>query len=520
MAYFSQIEIQGKNDDGELKTVAVTPEGHVETEIHGPILPFGALHTENLTPLFQADAVYNVNQNEANVTQSGSGTVTVSDSLFLCSTGTTVGSQAVLQSRKRLRYRAGQGVVGRFTAVYTSPVANSYQIVGYGHAEDGVYIGYVGTQFGVLYVNRGVREQRTLTVTTGSSTTENLTITLNGTAYSVPVTNSGNIQRTVYEISRFDYAGWTAYPNGATVVFLRDSAGTASGTYSLAGTTAVGTFAQTKAGVASTDTFIDQSSFNVDKLDGTGPSGFTIDPQKGNVFQIDIQYLGFGAIVFKVEVAPTDGNNANWEVFHIIRNPNTLTTSTFGNPSFPFTMAGYSAGSTTNLTVKCASYMGGIEGQKMLHGNRFSYYNQLTTVTAASYQCLMTIGNKLTYGNRSNQSVINILSVSGAVKHTNPVIYYLVRNATLAGNPNFSDYSTNSSSIIDTSATTCTFNLNQVIWSGHLGETGEIDHHFGNGSFNMEEVTLQPGEYITLCAKAAAGSPSYVTGSINTREDQ
>lgn len=34
------------------------------------------------------------------------------------------------------------------------------------------------------------------------------------------------------------------------------------------------------------------------------------------------------------------------------------------------------------------------------------------------------------------------------------------------------------------------------------------------------EVTLQPGEWVTLAAKATTGSPSYVTGSLNTREDQ
>jgi len=53
-----------------------------------------------------------------------------------------------------------------------------------------------------------------------------------------------------------------------------------------------------------------------------------------------------------------------------------------------------------------------------------------------------------------------------------------------------------------------------------LGDTGEIDHHFGNGNFNGEEVTLQPGEWVTLAAKAVTGNPSYVTGSVNTREDQ
>ena len=40
------------------------------------------------------------------------------------------------------------------------------------------------------------------------------------------------------------------------------------------------------------------------------------------------------------------------------------------------------------------------------------------------------------------------------------------------------------------------------------------------GEYNAEEFTLQPGEWITLAAKSLAGTPSYVTGTINTREDQ
>lgn len=53
--------------------------------------------------------------------------------------------------------------------------------------------------------------------------------------------------------------------------------------------------------------------------------------------------------------------------------------------------------------------------------------------------------------------------------------------------------------------------------SGHLGDTGELDHHFNGGG--AEDLTLQPGEWLTLAAKSTAGTPSHVTGSINTRED-
>jgi len=522
----------GTTDINATKALASTAEGHLEVAIHSPRLPFGSVHAEKLTPIFQSDGVYGINSGQELTTVSGSGVATTEQSSFKISTGTTIYSQSVLQGRKRLRYRAGQGVVGRFAGLYTTPVANSYQLQGFGHSEDGLYFGYGNTgdlsdtRFGILYVKRGVREVKTLTITTGATASGNVTITLNGTAFTVPVTNASNIQRTVYEISQFAYTGWDAYPSGATVVFLRNSAGVTAGTQTLgvAATGVVGSIVQTKAGVASTDTFIPQSSWNVDTMDGTGnagnPSGILLNPQTGNVFQIGIQYLGYGTLSFQIEKALT-GNNADFINVHVINNPNTLTNTTFSNPSFPFTAAVYSAGSTTDLIVKTGSFAGFIEGQKVLHGNRLTYFNQLTTVGATNFQALFTILNKKVYTGKSNQAVINLLSVTGAIKHTSPVIYYLIKGGTLTGNPNFQDLSSNSCSAWDTAATTVTYTTgDQLLWTGHLGDTGELDHHFGNGEFNAEELTLQPGEWITLAAKSTTGTPQYVTGSINTREDQ
>jgi len=171
--------------------------------------------------------------------------------------------------------------------------------------------------------------------------------------------------------------------------------------------------------------------------------------------------------------------------------------------------------------VNCGSFAGFIEGQKYLHGGRFSYFNSLTTVGATNFQALFSIMNTRYYKGRANQAVINLLSVTGALKHTSPCIFYLIKNGTLAGNPNFQALTTDSCSVWDSTATTVTYTDGyQLLWTGHLGDTGELDHHFGNGTYNAEELTLQPGEWITLAARATTGTPSYVTGSINTREDQ
>ena len=67
----------------------------------------------------------------------------------------------------------------------------------------------------------------------------------------------------------------------------------------------------------------------------------------------------------------------------------------------------------------------------------------------------------------------------------------------------------------DTAATTATFSDNQqIVLSGQLPETGSFQFMFD------DEVTLQPGETLSVCARATTGTPAYVSASLNTREDQ
>ena len=527
VAQMTRSVIMGQTDGGLYRNVPITPEGHLEVAIHSPRNPFGSIHTEELTPIFQTDAVYGLNAGQVSSGITGTGSADSIDSTFTLSTGTTIYSSAYIQSRKRLRYRAGQGIVGRFTAAFTTGVADSYQIVGFGHAEDGIYVGYKDDEFGLLYTHHGAREIQELEITNAATGAGNVTVTLNGTANVIAVSAAaiGNIARTVYELSQGTYSGWRAQPNGAgtKILFVANDAGNKVGAFSVAGSGVVGSYTEIRQGAALTEDFYPITTWNGDVLDGTksasNPSGFNIDPTKLNVYQIGIQYLGAGTLTLEVETT-SDDNNAEWIVAHAIKLPNTLTKTSFSNPSFPFTMSAYSAGSTTNLTVRAGSFAGFIEGKKKLNGNRFSYFNAITTADASNYTALFTVENALVHAGKANQSVINFLSLNGAVKHTQPVVFYLIKDAVLAGNPSFGDYASDvSATIFDNSATTCTFSSNaQLVWTGHLGETGEIDHEFAEGG--PEELTLEPGEKLTLAVKAVQNSPAWVSVGLNTREDQ
>lgn len=528
MTHLRRITVQGTQDNGDEVPIAATGEGHLEVAIHDPRLPFGSLHTERLRSEFQVDAVYGIPAGACTTTTghavtagaANTGSVTGTSNKFTCATGTTQFSFATLQSRKRLRYRPGQGVVGRFAGGFSAPAASSILVIGFGGAESGFYFGYNGTTFGILHVTGGVREVRTLTVTTASTSTSNYNVQLNGVTTNVTATNNGSTVKTAYEIAQGTYPGWDAYQVGSTVVFINASAAARSGTYSLAqsgaGTPAAGSFAQTLPGAASTDTWIAQSAWNGDKLDGTGPSGVTLDPSKGNVYEIGIQYLGFGDITFRVEAASGDGNNPDFVTVHTIAYPNTSTSTSITQPSFPFTMEAYSAGSTTNVSCFVGSFAGFIEGEKLLHGPRVSPSANSAAVTTTNNYCLFTVMNPRVFGGRANQAVLNILSFIPAHDDTTPIVYKLIRNATLAGTPNFAVYSSDVPLLLDTAATQATTTrASQVFHTQWVAASSSVPFHFSEN----QDLTIQPGETVTVTATTTAGTSATTAASLNIRAD-
>ena len=502
------------NDAGEPVSILSTAEGHLEVAVHGPRLPFGSIDVAELYPIFQHDAVYGILASEIVETNSG-GTTTGTSNLFNASTSnTTAGSFATIQSRKRLRYRPGQGVVARFTALFTSGTSNAIQIAGVGSAESGYYFGYNGTSFGILWVTGGVREVQTLTVSAGAGGAETLTIKLDGTEFSVPVT-TGSATATANTIAAFTFTGWRAEARGSTVVFLANAVGDKTGTFTMSSTgTAAGTFAQTLQGAASTDTWIPQADWNGDKLNGTGASGATIDPTNGNVYQIDIQYLGFGSVAFKVEIA-APGNNADFVTVHTIQNPNTRKAVTTSQPSFPFTMSAYNTGTANGTcSVKSGSFAGFVSGVRVLNGPRSSFVNSVTSTTT-TFVPLFSVRNDSVYASRANQSVAYLLSISGAARSTNGITtFYLLKNCTLsAGTPNWTQYATGSVFYWDTAATACTFTNDQLLWSSSVSEAGQFAFDFS------DDIELQPGEILTLAVRSVTQTAVCV-GQLNFREDQ
>lgn len=476
---------------------------------------FGELIAVEPSPIVQITFPYNVNTNLVDLYQNQSGTVTQSGRQVVMSSGAAQNSSGALRSKKSVKYVAGEGVLCRFTSVFTTGVAGSTQISGIGNESDGLFFGYNGTSFGILHRKNGSPEIRTLTVTTGSSDAENITITLDGVAKTdVAVTNTGNTTLTAAEIAAADYSdvgpGWAAYAVGAKVEFKSWDAATHTGTYSLSSaTSAVGTFAQNVAGAAPDDTWTAQENWNGDdKFDGSGITGVTLDPTNGNVYQIKYQWLGYGLLSFFVE-DPADGE---LHLVHAIPYANTYTTPSMGDASLPFMSEAKNTTNNTALTVSVASFAIFVEGKLSDIGDNHNVRNVKSTVTTALLP-IISVRQGTHLNSKAVASFTRIIRATMSVEHTKPIQIVVIRGGTLTGAVWVDVDSGNSSVQYDVSATAITGGKEQ--FSIPLGKSGNdnvsfLDDYYAN--------ILSAGEVMTAAAIAISGTGGDAAVALNIRE--
>ena len=120
-------------------------------------------------------------------------------------------------------------------------------------------------------------------------------------------------------------------------------------------------FGVTKRSGAS-DTFVAQTAFNMDKLDGSSTSNYTrngtpeaINFTKDNLFRVRYGWLGAAPIYY--EVLNPDGE---WVTFHIIKHPNSASVPTIQEPNQPLRLhIKKTTAGTTNLVMNTACWAAG-----------------------------------------------------------------------------------------------------------------------------------------------------------------
>jgi len=305
-----------------------------------------------------------------------SATATVSSGRLLLQTGTNAAGAVAVVSKKPISYIQGEGSILRYTAAYTTCVANSVQWIGVANYTasasntaylDGVLTGCNGATFGINYRNNG------------------------------------------------------------------------------------------------SDTFIAQAAWNIDKMNGVGKSGITLNYALGNIYQVKYPYLGYGDI----EIAVQNPDTGIIIPVHRIKYANSSINTEFANPNMSFYAMALNSGNTTNLSMYNGSFGGFVTGDRKFNGAIFGAANRKSAITTRTN--IFTIKVASSVNGNAFRRPIKLKSCSFACDGANDTCQFdIVKDTTLGGTPSYAPINgstadggttlTNANSVasIDTAGTTVT----------------------------------------------------------------
>jgi hypothetical protein len=489
--------------------------------------PFGTALVSNLTPAAQAAFIYGSQVNSLLWITSSNGTgaaVTSVEGVMSCSSGASTYGSATIRTNRFIKYRAGQGVVCRLTAIFDAGKTDTRQLAGVGNKESGYYFARVGENFGILHQERSKREIRYFTLTGQNSVT--VTVTLAGSSKSFSIAGGTNANQTAYLVSRQDYSqvesGWTAESNGSTVYFIADNPGPKGGEFSVkvAGASIASASGTTQSGQLPVSTFISQSQWNLDTMDGNGSSRVNLDASKGNIYGIGYQYLGFGDPVFSIE-NPETGLLSD---VHRIQTANARNATVLRNPQMAARWVAINSGSAaSSVTIKGASACIFNEGLVTRNiGVSFASSATKTSISTTVVPVITLRADSVIQGQCGYGALdpFNIsLGCDSGNSATNKILKILVyKNVDLGGPANFQKVDDKRSiASYDTSATTISVNENSqliksVIVAANSSVTLKIDD---------ENFYVGCGDTITIAAvRAGSSDVDGVIVSLSWFEDQ
>jgi len=331
------------------------------------------------------------------------------------SAGPTSNSIGAVVSRRTLNYRPGLGASARFTAGFTTGVSgtNAGSSAGLGTEENALLFNYKDATMNILHRRHGQRDSHLLDFTTGSDSSSNIVVTLDGTPVTGSVTNNGSLtadtaSEFVSGLNTIDLlvAGYQAFNFGNHVQFIALRTGPKTGVFDVDfGTSnATGVFSPTSTGVLAQETLIPQNTWNGDKADGTQflPN---IDWSFGNVFEIRYQWLGFGNMEFFVE-HPDKGTFVKVHDIHYAGSNNI---PSLGNPNLPIIYVAGNGSTSDTVEIFGSSAAAFLEGGTKLinHINKKSV--SATETIGTSEEPIIAFCMPQFYKGKTNQSIAEVI---------------------------------------------------------------------------------------------------------------
>jgi len=139
-----------------------------------------------------------------------------------------------------------------------------------------------------------------------------------------------------------------------------------------------------------TESVVNQSAWNVDKMDGSGPSGIVLDIAKAQILFMDIEWLGLGTVRMGFVI------NGNFYVCHKFQHANFITSTYITTASLPLRYEITNTGATSGISILkqiCSTVIS--EGGYELRGAQQAVGTPITTpktlTTAGTFYPIVSI---------------------------------------------------------------------------------------------------------------------------------
>jgi hypothetical protein len=210
------------------------------------------------------------------------------------------------------------------------------------------------------------------------------------------------------------------------------------------------------------DTSVAQTNWNIDKLDGTGVSGYTIDMSKAQILAIDMEWLGVGRVRCGFVI---DGKIL---YCHQFLNANNLSTVYMSTGSLPVraeieNTAGTASG--TSMDVICSTVISEGGNDAELTSRVRSANNGTSTISVSTRRAILTIRPKATLNSITNRGLINLIDATVHNTGNQNILIELVKGHSLGGSPSYTSVS--ATSLVEYDVTGTTITGGETIWSGY-----------------------------------------------------
>jgi hypothetical protein len=216
------------------------------------------------------------------------------------------------------------------------------------------------------------------------------------------------------------------------------------------------------------DTKVNQSSWNYDKMDGTGPSKMTLDITKAQILWMDIEWLGLGTVRMGFVI---DGKFILCHQFH---HANSITSTYITTASLPLRYEIENTGTTSGSSILkqiCSTVIseGGYELRGLQQAVSIPITAARTTSTAGTYYPIISIRLKTSPNFLDAIIILTALSLLGTGNGVNYNWKVIASGTTTAG----TWVSAGSDSAVEYNLTGTSFANGRTLASGYFSSSNQ-----------------------------------------------